>query len=115
MLTGVDYDEIRDRFRFQGNVTGRSARPIVELLGELGYDCESKSKTLKKAKALKKLTADALVYMKIIGPDGCERGGHWTVWDKNECVLRDPDGLGPARRRILKNYRLVTKRDGQKS
>ena len=113
MLTGVSYKEIKGRFQFQDDVTGRSAGPIVQLLNELGYECESKSTTLKKAKALRKLRANALVYMKNIGPDGCERGGHWTVWDKDEGVLRDPDGFGSTRRRVLKSFRLVTKRSGQ--
>ena len=111
MLTGIGYDEIRSRARFRDDVvTGRSATPIVKLLDELGYDCDSRSTTLKKVKTLAKLNTDALVYLRNVASDGCEKGGHWVVWDAQLCVLRDPDGLAATRRRVIKNFRSVKTR-----
>lgn len=115
MLTGVDYDNIRSRFRFQGAVTGRAAGPVVQLFDELGFQCDEKSTKLSKVRALRELKENAIVYTKNLDEDGDEVSGHWMVWDADGQVLRDPEGWAADRRRIIKNFRIVTpKRDKQK-
>lgn len=110
MLTGVDYGEIKSRYRFQGAVTGRSAGPIIQLLDDLGFDCDTKSTKLASRGFLKDLRANALVYTKNLSKRGKEKGGHWMVWDGEAQVLRDPEGWASDRRRIIKNYRIVSER-----
>ena len=112
MLTGVSYQDIKSRYKFRDEVTGRSAGPVVSLLDELGFDCDARSTKLSKIGALKSLEADALVYTKNLSKKGKEKGGHWMVWDGTEQVLRDPEGWSSDRRRIIKNYRTVAKRSG---
>ena len=107
MLTGEPYRKIRDRYKFHGDVTGRSAGPIVELLHDLGFSCDKQSTKLSKIGSLKVLDENALVYTKNLDEDGDETGGHWMVWDSKLKVLRDPEGWSADRRRTIKNFRVV--------
>ena len=75
MLSGVSYEKIKARYKFQGKVTGRSAKPPVSLLQDLGVKCDEKSTKIADAGALKNLHCDALVYFKTVAKTGEEGGG----------------------------------------
>ncbi len=109
MLTDVSYNEIKSKFKFKKMVTGRAAGPIVELLKELGFDCDKKSTKIDKVNALSKLDSDALIYFKNIDRHGDEDGGHWMVWDNSEKVIRDPEGWKSGTCFKIKNFRKITK------
>lgn len=105
MLSGVSYDDIRARFNFRGEVTGRSAKPLVDLLNDLGVECDEKSTKISGASGLKELNFSALVYFKNVDDDGDETGGHWMVWDHKEQAIRDPEGWQAGTTFRIKNYR----------
>ena len=107
MLSGVPYDELKERFTFRDEVTGRSAKPLVTLLEELGVDCEEKSTKVSNAEALRNVNSDALVYFKNIDEDGEESGGHWMVWDHKQQAIRDPEGWKSGTTFRIKNFRKI--------
>lgn len=107
MLSGVPYSDIKAQFKFQGEVTGRSAKPLVDHLSDLGVKCDHKSTKISDAGGLKELKFDALVYFKNVDEDGDEAGGHWMVWDHKEQVIRDPEGWQAGTTFRIKNYRKV--------
>ena len=105
MLSGVSYDDIKSRFKFQKKVTGRSAKPLISLLKYLDIDCDAKSTKVSSLGALKELDCNALVYFKNVDEDGDESGGHWMVWDCRQQAVRDPEGWQAGTTFRLKNYR----------
>jgi hypothetical protein len=107
MLTGVSYDELKTQFNFRGEVTGRAAGPLIDLLERNGLECERTSTKISKIGALQALERDALVYFKNVDDDGDEDGGHWMVWDSREQVIRDPEGWKSGTTFRIKNFRRV--------
>ena len=104
MLSGKSYSAIKSRFEFRGEVTGRSAQPLVALLGELGSQCDQKSTKIANVGALRFLDCDALVYFRNVDEDGDELGGHWMVWDYRENAIRDPEGWAADTTLKIKNF-----------
>jgi hypothetical protein len=111
MLTGVEYADIRAKFNFRDEVTSLSAAPVVELLSDLGYECARKSTKLVEIGSLKNLGETALVYSKNLSKKGKETHGHWMVWDGEAKVLHDPEGWCGDHRQIIKNFRIVRRRE----
>ena len=105
MLSGVSYEEIKAQHNFQGEVTGRSAKPLTTLLTKLGVDCDEKSTKISSVGALKNLDCDALVYFKNVDEDGDETSGHWMVWDYRQQAIRDPEGWQAGTTFRIKNFR----------
>lgn len=105
MLSGVSYDAIKSRYKFQDKVTGRAAKPLTSLLRDLGVDCEEKSTKISSLGALRKLDSDALVYLKAVDEEGDEAGGHWMVWDRKQQAIRDPEGWKAGTTLRIKNFR----------
>ena len=119
MLTGKGYDLLRDNHKFRGNeVTGRSAKPLIELLAQHGVAVDAKCTRLSEKDPLPTLTHDALVYGKVHFRDGKgnrfkldrKPPGHWLVWDTTEKVLRDPARLDGEMIVELRNFRRVLNR-----
>ena len=107
MLSGKGYSAIKSRFEFRGEVTVRSAKPLVTLLGELGVQCDQKSTKIADVGALRFLDCDASVYFRNVDEDGDELGGHWMVRDHRENAIRDPGGWAADTTLKIKNFRRV--------
>lgn len=110
MLSGVSYNSIKSRFKFRAEVTGRSAKPLINLLRDLGVDCDEKSTKISSVGALRELDCNALVYFRNVDEDGEEAGGHWMVWDWRQQAVRDPEGWQSGTTFRIKNYRRAARR-----
>ncbi|KPF89966.1 hypothetical protein IP81_16215 [Novosphingobium sp. AAP83] len=118
MLTGQQYEELKSKFSFRGEVTGRSAKPLLELLSANGVTVDLKSTKISETTPLQNLEHDALVYAKVYFKDGKKNRfrivekppGHWMIWDSEEKVLRDPAGFDGEMLVEIRSYRKVLTR-----